>query len=446
MPHHTLLHIDREMRNDTSPRSSDPPSESISSNAAAGPSSKSVLKTCRVVVHAPDGSAAEARALLDSGSTASFVLERLFQSLSLARSRQSTKLHGIAGLTHSSPIQAIASFDISPVHDTTRKLSLTAVIVPKITCDLPLHPIPCVIQWKHLTGLRLADPHFNCPGKVDLVLGVEIFTEVLRQGRQTGPPGLPVIIETEFGWVIAGKLDSSPTSPLTIVSNHATVTTDEILQRFWEVEENPRDNVNLSVEEKMVQHFSEEHYRTVEGRFVVPLPKKPQAKVLGESRSQAVRRFLALERSLRAKGNFDELDAVIQEYFHLSHAEKVPVLDLHKPVEQVFYLPMHAVRKESSTTTKVRAVFDASAKSSTGVSLNDVLLVGPTIHPSLVDVLLRYRFHRIALTADVSKMYRAIELTQSDKDLHRFIWRGTPEEPPQDYCMTRVTFGVSSSS
>ena len=55
---------------------------------------------------------------------------------------------------------------------------------------------------------------------------------------------------------------------------------------------------------------------------------------------------------MRAKGNFDELDTVIQEYFHLGHAEKVQVLNLHKPMEQVFYLPMHTVRKESSTTTK----------------------------------------------------------------------------------------------
>ncbi len=71
---------------------------------------------------------------------------------------------------------------------------------------------------------------------------------------------------------------------------------------------------------------------------------------------------------------------------------------------------MHAVCKEQSTTTKIRAVFDASAKSSSGVSLNDMLLVGPTVHSTLIDVLLRFRFHRIALTADVSKMYRAIEL------------------------------------
>ena len=107
---------------------------------------------------------------------------------------------------------------------------------------------------------------------------------------------------------------------------------------------------------------------------------------------------------------------------------------------------MHAVRKESSTTTKVRAVFDASAKSSSGISLNDMLLVGPTVHSSLVDVLLRFRMHRVALTTDVSRMYRAVLLAPSDRDLHRFGWRSSPSRNLQDYRMTRLTFGVSASS
>ena len=68
----------------------------------------------------------------------------------------------------------------------------------------------------------------------------------------------------------------------------------------------------------------------------------------------------------------------------MGHAEPVPPSDLEKPQHQVFYLPMHAVRKDSSTTTKIRAVFDASTKSSSGVSLNDTLLVGPTVHPPLI--------------------------------------------------------------
>ena len=91
-------------------------------------------------------------------------------------------------------------------------------------------------------------------------------------------------------------------------------------------------------------------------------------------------------------------------------------------------------------------MFDASAKSSSGVSLNHLLLVGPTVHSPLIDVLLRFRFHRIALTTDVSRMYRAVELTPSDKDLHRFVWRNEPTKDLRDFCMNRVTFGVSASS
>ena len=136
----------------------------------------------------------------------------------------------------------------------------------------------------------------------------------------------------------------------------------------------------------------------------------------------------------------------MEEYIELGHAEIVPVADLQKPLEKVFYLPMLAVRKEHSTTTKIRVVFDASAKSSTGTSLNDTLLVGPTVHSPLLDVLLKFRTHRVALTTDVSKMYRAVNLALSDRDLHRFVWRKSPNDPLLDYRMTRVTFGVSASS
>ena len=106
---------------------------------------------------------------------------------------------------------------------------------------------------------------------------------------------------------------------------------------------------------------------------------------------------------------------------------------------------MHIVQKESSTTTKVQAVFDTSAKSMTGVSLKDTLLVGPTVHSCLVDVLLRFRLHGIALTTDVSWMYHAVELIESDHDHHRFMWRCNPNQPLREYRMTHITFGVSAS-
>ncbi len=115
-----------------------------------------------------------------------------------------------------------------------------------------------------------------------------------------------------------------------------------------------------------------------------------------------------------------------------------------EPTAQYSHLPIHAVRKESSSTSKVRAVFDASAKS--GISLNDTLLVGPTVHPSLIDVLIRFRLHRVALTTDVSRMYRDVFLTPFDRDLHRFVWMNDQSHTLQDYRMTRLTFGVNASS
>ena len=273
-----------------------------------------------------------------------------------------------------------------------------------------------------------------------------MFVETLRQGQRFGPPGSPSAFETEFSWVLAGRLN--PPGPNHVASHHASlVAGDNPLRRFWETEENPNSKVSSFSEERSVmQHFRETHYRNDAGRFVVPLPKKPHAKPLGESRSQAVRRFLSLECSLHSKDQFKAFSNVMEEYFQMEHAEPVPTADLEKSQHKVFYWPMHAVRKESSSTTKIRALFDASAKSSSGVSLNHTLLVGPTVHSSLIDVLLRFQFHHVVLTMDVSRMYRAVELTSSDRDLHRFVWRKDPDEQLRDYRMTRVTSGVSASS
>ena len=152
-----------------------------------------------------------------------------------------------------------------------------------------------------------------------------------------------------------------------------------------------------------------------------------------------------LERTLHARVQFDEFDDVMKEYF-VGHAELVPLEDLNKSTHEVYYLPMHAVHKESSTTTNIRAVFDASMKTMSGVSLNSILMVGPTVHPPITDVLLQFRMPRIAIVADIRKMYQAIELPPPDRDFHRLVWRASPNKSLNDYRMTQVIFGVSSSS
>ena len=120
----------------------------------------------------------------------------------------------------------------------------------------------------------------------------------------------------------------------------------------------------------------------------------------------------------------------------------VPSSQLNKPCEQTFNLPMNGVTKSSSTSTKLRVVFDASAHTYSNISLNQSLFVSPTLFPNLDQILLKFRMYPVALSADISKMYRAVEPEEVDRDLHRFLWRADPKSPVTDYRMTRVTFGV----
>lgn len=161
--------------------------------------------------------------------------------------------------------------------------------------------------------IPLADPNFGCPGRIDLLLGVDIFTEALLQGRQVGAPGSPAAFETVFGWVLASSTGQSTPESFVTAHHASAASTDDLLRRFWEIEENMKHESNFSPEERsVVRHFQENHRRAVDGRFIVPLPKKPHAPLLGESRSHAVRRFLSLERSLYAKGEFEDFDMVMK--------------------------------------------------------------------------------------------------------------------------------------
>ena len=130
------------------------------------------------------------------------------------------------------------------------------------------------------------------------------------------------------------------------------------------------------------------------------LPKKELDLTLGDSRSQALKHFHSNERSLLHKGTWEKFQAVIKEYLDLGHARPVNKQEMTAAVKDCYYMPMHGVYKlkESSSTTKLRVVFDASAKTTTGISLNDLLAVGPMLHPTLDRILIRFRSYRVAIS------------------------------------------------
>lgn len=285
-----------------------------------------------------------------------------------------------------------------------------------------------------------------------MLLGGDILPQILRPESKTGPQNTPSAWNTIFGWAILGPFQpfqtpNHPTAVITLNQVHRAEPIDELLSRFWEMEEpsTPSTQAFTPEEESVQEHFLLNHkYLSSQCRYSVTLPRKPDMPALENSRQQAVQRYRSNEQSILRKQSWEPFQAVVQEYLDLGHAESVPSTSLDTDKE-VYYLPMHAVTKASSTSTKLRVVFDASARSSNGYSLNDTLLIGPTLHPKLETILLKFRTYPVAITADISKMYRRVELAEEDRDLHRFVWRPHPSDPLTDYRMTRVNFGVAAS-
>ena len=117
----------------------------------------------------------------------------------------------------------------------------------------------------------------------------------------------------------------------------------------------------------------------------------------------------------------------------------------NRPSNNCYYLPHHGVIKESSNTTKLRVVFDGSAISTIGVSLNDTLHTGPKLQEDLVEILLRFRSHQYVLMGDIEKMYRQILIRPEDRKYQLILWHNSNGEV-ETYQLNAVTFGLSAAT
>ncbi|XP_062540876.1 uncharacterized protein LOC134208930 [Armigeres subalbatus] len=120
------------------------------------------------------------------------------------------------------------------------------------------------------------------------------------------------------------------------------------------------------------------------------------------------------------------------------------MVEVHDKPEDCYFLPHHAVYKESSSSTKIRVVFDASAKTTSGLSLNDALGVGPTVQNDLITILLRFCCYPVVLTADIPKMYRQVQVHKDDRKYQRILWLNTNNEMAT-FELTTVTYGCASA-
>ena len=410
-----------------------------------------LLMTCEVMITGPTGKSMPVRALLDSGADTCSITTKVAKHLNLKHLKENVAISSFASNTEM--ICNTTSFKISSLLKKDWSHQVMAVIVDKITGDQPREDASVVKTLPAVKNLIPADPLFHQPGRIDVLLGADVLPFVQSTPQ---PPSSIMSVETVFGHAFMGTYTPSSSTTTTKASIQLAVKStleDDLkhlsqqLARFWEME-NPLMTASPynAAELRALTEYQDTHlFNKLEKLYQIIMPRKLEKRKLGESKTQALQRYFQNIRSLKRKGSLQQFRDALQEYVDLRHARLCTEEELQMPSSQSYYLPMFGVVKTSSTTTKLRIVFDASAVTTSGWSFNDTLEAGPMLHPKLAEILIKFRKYRVALTGDITKMYRQLLLTPEDQHYHRFFHQPNPDEPPQVYCMSRVTFGVTCS-
>jgi len=398
-----------------------------------------LLGTAIIYLENRKGQQIEFRALLDSCSQINIITERAARKLGINQAAGSIDVSGV-GLSSNSTNKQVRTRLSSKNNDFNA--SLLAYTMPAIVTNQPSVNFN-INSWPIPKEIPLADPEFHAPGPIDVLIGVELYhdivqTKVIRMGKD-----LPVLEKTVFGYVVTGRIGESV---LTCAPTCAVLTNkvELDLKKFWELEEVQEETKCLTVEEQLCEeYFNRSVSRNKDGRFIVKLPFKDEPQRLGLSEEMAKQRFLAVVRRLNANPQLKrDYAAFMQEYLELGHMTEIEHNSIKHPA---YFLPHHGVIRPESTTTKLRVVFDASAATSRKISLNDVLSTGPTIQDDLFSILTRFRLPKFVFTADIEKMYRQILVHQSDRRYQLIFWRNNDQEPLKTFQLNTVTYGTTSA-
>lgn len=420
------------------------PSLVVCSSAILNNSTTVLLSTAELEVRNNHGNFVKARALLDSGSQSSFMSRDCAKRLGLKAKQVSIPIEGLNDMTFSNT-QGTVKVLIKPVNKATPTFELDAIVLPRICSDQPKAHFD-LAKFRHLHKINLADSRSNIPAPIDILIGAELMPYIFGTHRIFGDKGEPVAIETIFGYVLQGKL-TTLSAPLAVNSFHASIEPiEECLKQFWEVEsvETASSTAIMSPDEQKCEEiFDASISRNTSGRFSVKLPfcTKPQ---LGNSYHSAIRRFQQLENRLMNQPQIQsEYSKFLKEYLDLGHMSPIPQEDWQS--HTAYYLPHHCIQKLGSTTTRYRVVFDASARTSNGKSLNDQLLIGRKLQKDIFEILTSFRTHSFVFTCDIKQMFRQILVSEEHRDYQRILWRFDQNEPIQEYRLNTVTFGMCSS-
>ena len=274
---------------------------------------------------------------------------------------------------------------------------------------------------------------------VHVILGANEYTKIKMAGYQrAGKIGEPVAEQTRFGWTIMttgaeANLESMFLTQ-TAVADYEQLCRLDVLG----LQDTPPGD------QKMVHaEFVEQLRRSPEGWYETGIPWKGDHPPLPNNKTGSLKRLESLVAKLKRTGNLEAYDAIIREQLESGVIE--PADEPAKGKE--FYIPHKPVIRENAESTKLRIVYDASAKANaTAPSLNECLNIGPPLQNQLWKVLVRARFRAVAIIGDMKKAFLQVRIREEDRDALRFHWIN-PEKPDEikTYRFTRALFGLGPS-
>ncbi|XP_055622584.1 uncharacterized protein LOC129766143 [Toxorhynchites rutilus septentrionalis] len=363
--HHTLLHAALTPTSHAVPNSGSLAAQSLISALDAPTdfdASNVLLATVAINVLDKQGRPHACRAVLDCASQVSFISQSFCNELGLELQEADMNLEGISATpAHADKCVSI----VITSRCTDYRTIVPCMVLERITKTLPVKPAN-IDGWPMPHSINLADPVFHRPSKISVLLGIDLFFQLLEPGKIIRSPdgGLPTLQNTKLGWVVAGRYREPTISPYTKSSTCLLTTSDDILiqqlRRFWELEECCTSTAHFSEEEKLCEdHFHKYTTRDDTGKFIVRLPFLHPPSQLGDSRQTAEMRLFQIERKLQRNPHLkQEYHAFLREYCELGH---MTLAEESSPRVTVYLLHRCAV-KDKSSTTKCRVVFNASAK------------------------------------------------------------------------------------
>jgi hypothetical protein len=348
--------------------------------------------------------------------------------------------------------------------------TITVNIVPTISGALHRRPVKALRkeQVKHiLESVDLADtlPTDKESSSIEMLIGNDYYLDFILCQKLEIQPGL-FLLGSKFGWILSGRTSDCNThnEPCMLIftqggeimntsmlsSIDSVLSTKPNLEDFWQLESiGILDKFSNSGDDIAMSQFRET-VKFEDGRYQVTWPWINELPDLPDNRKLAIGRLKSCVSKLKNKPSLmEKYDSVIKEQLREGIIEKA---EKSKPDGVVHYLPHHAVVTPQKTTTKLRVVYDASAKTSTeNKSLNQCLYRGPVMIQDLCGMLLRFRMSPIAMVADIEKAFLQIGLQSDQRDVTRFMWLKDCSKPSVDegnveeYRFCRVPFGVISS-